>query len=99
MADVGQDIQNLKTWILNFVRLQTNPPPAVFGVTAGLACSQNQFGLMCIRLALMKDHPWFAAVIGHGAPLTEPLASLWLPRARVANGQCDPIPAGTILIL
>ena len=91
MAAVGQDLDNLKIGIINFVRLQENPPPAVFGVTAGLACSQQQFGLMIARLAQMIHHPWFAAVVGHGAPLKQPLASIWLPRARVASGQCDQI--------
>ena len=98
MTAVGQDLDNLKIWILDFLRLQTDPPPAVFGVTAGLACSQNQFAVLCVRLAQMTDHPWFAAVIGHGAPITQPLVSIWLPRARVASGQCDQIPMGTALI-
>ena len=98
MATVGQDLDNLKIWILDFVRLQENPPPAVFGVTAGLACSQQQFFLMGVRLAQMIHHPWFAAVIGHGAQITQPLVSIWLPRPRVASGLCDPIPVGSALI-
>ena len=88
----GANIRDLQIWILNFFRAQLHPnAPSVFGGTAGLACSLNQFGLVIGRLSLFKDEPWVAAVLAHGGALANPLGTLWHPRPRVTSGICDQI--------
>jgi hypothetical protein len=93
----GAALRAFKTELLEFVRAQVIPAPAVVGDTACLACTNLQFGQVTMHLGLMVHHPWLNAVLGHGAPLTYPLASLWLPRPNVTTGVCDQILCPTML--
>jgi hypothetical protein len=58
----------------------------------GLACTGRQFGIACGQLRGLEYDPWFCAVLNHGAPLTGRLATIYMPRPRVASGLCDNIP-------
>ena len=82
-----------KIWILLFLQGRVSPPPAL--ETACLACSQNEFAHLAVHLALMANDPWFSAVLAHGAALTHPFGSIWIPHPRVASGLCDQITCPT----
>jgi hypothetical protein len=83
-------IQQLKVWILEYLRAQqSNNPPVIVGETACLACSQNQFGHAIAHVATLLHEPWFVAVLALGQPLAQPLGSLWHPRPRVVSGLLD----------
>lgn len=91
----GAGIRDLQVGIFNFLRAQLDPTminvPAVFGETAGIACSINQFANVNVQLALLQHNPWVAAVLVHGGALAHPLGTIWHPRPRVASGICDQI--------
>ena len=93
-------IQQMQLQILTYLA-STNPGSHVIGGGAngavGLACSACQFGIACGQLGRLELHPWFHAVLNHGAPLTGTLASIYMPRPRVASGLCDPIPFNSML--
>ena len=87
-------IQQLKVWILEYLRAQQqnkNPPPAIIGETVGLECSLIQAMHVAVHVTEMQYQPWFAAVLAHGQPSTEPLASLWQTRPCDTNGMMDQI--------
>jgi len=57
---------------------------------AGLRCSLAQFGHAISHSTLLCCTPWaFAVMGGVDAPHRGPLAKLYVPRPRVANGACD----------
>jgi alkylated DNA nucleotide flippase Atl1 len=88
------DIQQLQIQILTYLT-STNPGATIIGGVAGsvgLACSARQFGIACGQLGRLEFHPWFRAVISHGAPLTGTLATIYMPRPQNASGLCDSIP-------
>lgn len=90
-------LDQLKIWLLEYVRDQVNPPPPIIGHTVGLACTQAQFGQIQARLVLLFFNPWFQAVLSHGAPLPGPLSTLWFPRPRSTRGELTEIPNRTPL--
>ena len=96
-APTSVQLDQLKVWILDFLRNQINPPPAIQGADVALACTQNQFGIAGVQLGLMMLNPWFVAVLAHGPPLTTTFGGVYHPRARVASGLLDHLPVGTPL--
>jgi hypothetical protein len=84
----GTNLQQLKVDIINYLRSKVNPPPTIVGGTACLACTQNQMCHVCIELMGMNYNPWIVAVLGHGPPLTQTLASIWHPRPNNRKGEC-----------
>jgi hypothetical protein len=94
----GTGLRDLKVWILRFLQAQINPPPAIVGETACLACTQNQFAHVAMYLVSMSSHPWFVGVLGHGAMSQQPLGSVWHPRADSSiGGECEQIHCPTVL--
>ena len=88
-------VQQMQLDIMNYL-VSTNPGASVIGGGAngavGLACTARQFGIACGQLGRLELQPWFLAVLSYGAPLTGKLASIYMPRSRVASGICDTIP-------
>ena len=100
MGPVTADgVQQLQLEIMTYL-VSTNHGSSVIGGAngaEGLACTARQFGIACGQLRGLELHPWFHAVLNHGPPLTGTLASIYMPRPRVASGLCDTIPFNCIL--
>jgi hypothetical protein len=93
----SESIRQLQRGLLLFLSFQSHNPLVIGGGTVGLACSQNQYGVVCAQLGAMDWHPWFQSVLATGNPLTEPLAAVFAPRPRNAVGVCDQVTIGRVL--
>ena len=95
-------IQQLQLEILDYLVSTNRGASLILGGgpnagPVGLACTGRQFGIACGQLGRLELDPWFRAVLNQGAPLTGRLASIFMPRPRVASGLCDNIPFNCIL--
>jgi hypothetical protein len=95
------DVDSLKSELLVFVRNQQAPAerPIILGAggTVGFGCTLLQFGNTVAFLRGLDSSPWFAVVLAHGAPLAAPLATIYTPRPRSAQGLVDPLTIGSPL--
>ncbi len=93
----SESIRQLQLGLLVYLSFQSQHPPLIgsgAGRAVGLACTGLQFAAACVQLGLMNSHPWFQSVLANGDPLTESLATAFMPRPNVKSGLCDQIPIG-----
>ena len=86
-------LQQMQFDILRYVTTM-NPGSSVIGGPngpVGLACTMFQFGVACSRFTSLEHQEWFRAVLAHGEALSRPLGILYMPRAKVSSGLCDPL--------
>ncbi len=97
-----ESMEQLQHEILSYLSSQSLGPQVIEGGGAGgavgLACSYVQYGMACSRLGGMELQPWFQAVLAMDAPLTGPLACVYLPRPGNPLGVCDRVPLTGALV-
>jgi hypothetical protein len=78
-------LQKMQKDILSYISLLSSDPEVIGGDGAsgafGLGCSALQKARAVAHMAVMPlTQPWFQAVLATGAPLTGPLAHVYMPR-------------------
>lgn len=89
-----QALQQMQLGILTYLASINNGASVIGGAagSVGLACAMHQFRIACGQLRGLECHPWFQTVLTQGPPLTGTLATIYMPRPRVAPGLSDRIP-------